>query len=389
LTRKLTVRVAFVLVVYILVEGVAFAGLLLLRKARGLTYFPAASKLYPVTEKTFDYFLAPGAKPAVIIDPDLGWVRPPGPENNAAGMRDDRDYDLQPAPGILRVAAFGDSFTYGSDVELGENWTKRISALDPKIEILNYGIGAYGLDQAYLRYLKLGTAYHPRVVLIGYMTENLARDVNVYRGFYSRAYADWPFTKPRFRIENGKLVLIPNPLRSIADYRRLRNDEEEMLTEIGRNDYHYVGTYKAGPLDFSPTVKLVKMVASRIRKKRQNPIFTSDGRYNEQSEAYELTLRIFDAFYRKVIDDGALPIIVVLPDLNDLHRSKDGESRRYAALLTYFKSKGYRYIDVMDALEPSLQRYTINDLTVQWGHYSKLGNEIVARHILQTLEGLK
>jgi len=90
-----------------------------------------------------------------------------------------------------------------------------------------------------------------------------------------------------------------------------------------------------------------------------------------------------------VIDDGALPIIVVLPDLNDLHRSKDGESRRYAALLTYFKSKGYRYIDVMDALEPSLQRYTINDLTVQWGHYSKLGNEIVARHILQTLEGLK
>ncbi len=190
LSRQLLVRVAFVIVVYILVEGVALAGLLLLRKTRGLTYFPAASKLYPVAEKTFDRFLAPGAKPAVIIDADLGWVRPPGPENNAAGMRDDRDHDPQPVAGILRIAAFGDSFTYGSDVKLGENWTKRISALDPKIEILNYGIGAYGLDQAYLRYLKLGTAYHPHVVLIGYMTQNLARDVNVYRGFYSKAWRD-------------------------------------------------------------------------------------------------------------------------------------------------------------------------------------------------------
>ena len=302
-------------------------------------------------------------------------------------MRDDRDYDPQPAAGILRIAAFGDSFTYGSDVKLGENWAKQISAIDPRIEMLNYGIGAYGLDQAYLRYLKVGTAYHPHVVFIGYMTENLARDVNVYRAFYSRAYSDWPFTKPRFRIEKGELVLIPNPLRSVADYRRLRKDEKEVLTELGRNDYHYVGNYAAGPLDFSPTVRLVKMFAARIQKKRQNPIFTNDGRYNQQSEAYEITVRIFDAFYRKVLEDGALPIIVVLPDLNDLHRSREGKPRRYAALLDYFNSKGYRYIDVMDALEPAQQRYKFSDLTVRpWGHYSKLGNDIVARHILQTIE---
>lgn len=387
LRRQLLVRVAFVLVVYILVEGVAFAGLKLLRKVRGFTYFPAASTLTPVAKTSLDRFLAPGAKPAIIIDADLGWVRAPGPQNNAAGMRDDNDYDPQPAAGILRIATFGDSFTYGSDVKLGENWTKQISAIDPQIEMLNYGIGGYGLDQGYLRYLKVGTAYHPHVVFIGYMTENLARDVNVYRAFYSRAYSDWPFTKPRFRIEEGELVLIPNPLRSVADYRRLRNDEEEVLTELGRNDYHYVGNYAAGPLDFSPTVRLVKMFAARIQKKRQNPIFTSDGRYNQQSEAYEITVRIFDAFYRKVLEDGALPIIVVLPDLNDLYRSREGKPRRYSALLDYFNSKGYRYIDVMDALEPAQQRYKMTDLTVRpWGHYSKLGNDIVARHILQTLE---
>lgn len=338
--RRLFVRLAFALVVYLLLEGVAFAGLQVLRKARGLSYFPDASTLAPRARANLDRFLAPGAKPSMIMDADLGWLRRPGPQNNAAGTRDDREYDPQPGAGILRIAAFGDSFTYGADVKLGENWAKRISALNPAMEVLNYGIGAYGFDQAYLRYLKVGQDYHPHVVFIGFMTENIARDVNVYRGFYSRDYSDWFFTKPRFRIEKGELALIPNPLRSVEDYRRLRDAEQEVLSELGRNDYHYAGHYAAGPFDFSPTVRLVKMVAARIQKSRQRPIFTNDGRYDQQSEAYEITVKIFDAFYRKVLEAGALPIIVVLPDVNDQHRSREGKPRRYAVLLDYFNAKG-------------------------------------------------
>jgi hypothetical protein len=380
--RRLFVRPAFALVVYLLVEGVAFAGLQVIRKRRGLTYFPDGSTLAPGARANLDRFLH-GQKPWTIMDADLGWL--PGRQNNLAGTRDDREYDPQPPAGILRIAAFGDSFTYGSDVKLGENWAKRIPAINPAIEVMNYGAGAYGLDQAYLRYLKVGADYHPHIVFIGFMTENISRDVNVYRGFYSRDYSDWFYTKPRFRIEKGELVLIPNPLRSVEDYRRLRDAEAEVLSELGRNDYHYAGHYRAGPFDFSPTVRLVKMVAARIQKSRQSPIFTADGRYNQRSEAYDITVRIFDAFYRKVLEAGALPIIVVLPDLNDQHRSREGKPRRYAALLDDFNAKGYRYIDAMQALELVQQRYTISDLSVKWGHYSKLGNDIVARYILQSL----
>jgi hypothetical protein len=383
--RRLVVRLAFVLVVYLLIEGVSFAGLVLLRKTRGLRYTPDASTLRPQARASLDKFLAPGSNPAMIMDADLGWLRRRGPTNNAAGMRDDRDYDPQPSADTLRIAAFGDSFTFGADVELGESWTKRISAMNPAIEVLNYGIQAYGPDQAYLRYLKIGTDFHPHVVLIGFMTENIARDVNVFRGFYTGNYPDWFYTKPRFRIENGKLVLIPNPLRSVDDYRRLRAHEATVLGELGRNDYHYVQHYRAGPFDFSPTVRLVKMAAGRVRKSRQTPIFTRDGQYNEQSEAYAVTVAILDSFYRKVLESGALPIIVVFPDLDDQHRSRDGKPRRYAALLKELKAKGYRYIDLMDALKPVEKRYKIRDLSVKWGHYSPLGNEIVARHILQTL----
>ncbi len=383
--RPLLVRVVFALLLYLTIEGISLAGLAILRKARGIQYFPAATKLRPGARKALDKYLVAKQGTVATMDAELGWVRAPNPEINAAGMRDDREHRPEPDSGVLRISAFGDSFTYGSDVKLGENWAKVISSTDPSIEILNYGVGGYGLDQAYLRYLKVGAAHHPRVVFIGFMSENIARNVNVYRGFYSPAFADFFFTKPRFISRGPKLELIPNPLKTLADYRRLSTNESEVLPTVGKFDFHFIGQYGAGTFDFSPSVRLGKMIAGRIRKSRQIAIFKSDGTYNEESEAYALTLQLFDTFHAKVLADGALPVIIVFPDLGDQHDSRSGRPRRYAALLRYFESKGYRYVDALDALKPVEDRYSVADLSVKWGHYSQVGNSLVARHILQRL----
>ena len=217
------------------------------------------------------------------------------------------------------------------------------------------------------------------------MSENFARTVNVYRGFYTTSYRNFFFSKPRFRLEHVTLVLIPNPLRTMADYRRLRDNQEEVLGELGRNDFHFAGQYGAGPFDFSPTVRLGKIAVALIRKRAQTPILTRDGLYEPRSEAYRLTVAIFDQFYRKVLEDGALPVIIVLPDINDQKRSRDGLPRRYDILLENFRAKGYRYVDALDAFEPVESQYTVDDLVVQWGHFSKLGNDLVAKHILGQL----
>jgi len=121
-------------------------------------------------------------------------------------MRDNREYAAQPPHGTLRIAAFGDSFTYGSDVLLHESWAKRLATQDESLQILNFGVGAYGLDQAYLRYLQHKDRHHPHIVFIGYMSRNLERHVNVYRPFYSRIYSRRIFTKPHFQINDGNLV---------------------------------------------------------------------------------------------------------------------------------------------------------------------------------------
>jgi len=374
----------FIVVIYLVTEGTCYLGLLVLQKKFHVSYSPNVSVLSENQKAALKKFLETKKGEFVGQDPILGWV--PISNSNSAGMRDDREYKRVSAPDIVRISAFGDSFTYGSDVALGETWEKQLGILTPSIEILNYGVGAYGLDQAYLRYLQVGTEYHPHIVFIGYMSENIARNVNVFRPFYSAAYGNAIFTKPRFKVNQGKLVLLKNPISAFEDHERFLLHDTEVLAKLGENDYYYQANYAKGSFDFLPSVRLTKLFWSTIKNKRLNQIFQQDGMYNVHSEAYEVTLKIFDAFYRKVLENSQLPIILIFPDLNDLSRSRKKQERRYAPLLKYFNEQGYRFIDVLGALEPYESDYTIAELTRAWGHYSPLGNKIIAEYISAQLK---
>ena len=86
-------------------------------------------------------------------------------------------------------------------------------------------------------------------------------------------------------------------------------------------------------------------------------------------------------FTGAVLENGALPVIVVFPDPNDQLRSREGKGRSYEPLLQDFRSKGYRFIDMLDALKQIESRHTFDELTVNRGHFSALGNEVIARSI--------
>src|ERR1035441_7372993 len=221
---------AFATILYLFLETLSYGGLWVLRKFRNIQYSPNRTTLNTEQRRILTDYLA-GRLSYYELDPTLGWVMAP-PNANAAGIRDDREYSALPASGIARFSAFGDSYTYSDEVGIHDSWAKQIAATDPALEILNYGLPASAPDQAYLRYLKVGTDYHPAGVFIGYMSENLERDVNVYRPFYSSYYQNFVFTKPRFRMDPGQLVLVPNPLPTRQDYRRFLQHDREVLREI-------------------------------------------------------------------------------------------------------------------------------------------------------------
>ena len=141
------------------------------------------------------------------------------------------------------------------------------------------------------------------------MSENIARDVNVFRGFYTNMYRDTIFTKPRFQVQDGQLVLLRNPLSTMEDYKNFLDNDRAVLAELGKRDYHYQVNYSPGRFDFSPSVRLVKMFWAELKQHTLvHPIFKPNGEYDEASEAYLVTVKIFDAFHQKVLDNGAVAV---------------------------------------------------------------------------------
>jgi hypothetical protein len=104
-----------------------------------------------------------------------------------------------------------------------------------------------------------------------------------------------------------------------------------------------------------------------------------DGQYNPKSEAFRVTARVFDKFYEICGLHGSIPIILLFPTRADLGRSP----RVYEPLMTLFDEQGYRYIDLASALE-SYPGEDTRSLFVT-GHYSALGNRIVAHRISEYL----
>jgi len=168
-------------------EILASAALRLLDAYRGYTAETGVPVLSPERIEELKKLLSHGAHNTVMtaFDPFLGWRLRPNfhtgiQRTNGAGMVALREYKAGPPEGVVRIAAFGESFTQ-CVVPNAATWEQVIEDSCRGVEVLNFGVAAYGPDQAYLRYLCEGRRYHPDIVLIGYMTENIWRVVNVFR----------------------------------------------------------------------------------------------------------------------------------------------------------------------------------------------------------------
>ena len=120
----------FIFLTYLTVEGLCYLSLRLLATKFNISYDPNPSVLSEKQKTALKNFLKLKQGEHVAHDSALGWVLRRGA--NSAGMRDDREYEKFPPRGIIRIAAFGDSFTYGSDVALGATWAKQLGLIGSK-----------------------------------------------------------------------------------------------------------------------------------------------------------------------------------------------------------------------------------------------------------------
>ncbi len=134
--RRFLLYVAFACVVYVSMEGLCYLGLIVLR-AKGLEYHPLPSVLTQEQKNLLKTRLEDGA-PLSGHHPVLGWSPKPlvhtqEVRTNSQGIRSEHDYSQDVPSHVIRVSAFGDSFTFGSDVANDETWESQLERARPSL----------------------------------------------------------------------------------------------------------------------------------------------------------------------------------------------------------------------------------------------------------------
>ena len=257
----------------------------------------------------------------VVEDPSLGWVSRPRSKTalytyNEQGIRvisADTIYPPDAAAGTVRLAVFGDSYTNGAEVRDHETWAAQAEALlrgrHESVELLNLGVNGYGMDQAYLRWERVGRGYRPDVVVFGLQVENIHRNVNLIRPLYQRATENLPFAKPRFVLDNGQLRLINSPVPPPSQLPAiLRNIDAWPLAQY---EVHYrPADYVHRPWDYSLALGfLARAMGEQV---------TPPDEDEAPAEQQELGMAILEAFEKSVRATGARFVVMYMPKRPDL-----------------------------------------------------------------------
>jgi hypothetical protein len=308
-------------------------------------------------------------------DADLGWApRPNGRSStrpfaaNGAGIRADREFTETPTPGTLRIATFGDSFTFGDEVGPDETWEaaleRTLAERGIKAEVLNFGVSAYGIDQAYLRWRRDGRRFHAHVVLFGFQAENVLRDRNVFRPLYF-AGTEVPLSKPRFVVRGDELELENVPVLPVDDVL------PALATMPAHPLFAYEGFYAPWYVErWWLASRLAAFVASATVAVDATPFRLDD-------EGHELARRLLTRFSADVTADGSAFLLVHLPRKEDLQRLRTHGDVWYAPLLDELRTR-------IATADPTAGVAVVeNALFAPRGHYAPALNATVGAALVE------
>lgn len=367
--RKVLFFSIMFLFTFVLVEGFSFFACKFLQR-KGVIYRPHLNKEY------LNYL--------TIRDNALGWPNPDrfGHDSlfDISGSRISPSFS-DPAQHKALISLYGDSFTFGDQVDNEHAWGNVLSGM-LQFRVANYGVSGYGSDQAFLRFLK-NTTDEARIVFLNHLSENIIRNVNQYRQLL---YAgDGLGFKPRFIIkQNGSLELIPIPVFSETEYSEVVSDPESHLP------YEYFvpnGPTGIQKLSFPYTITLLKCFGNfHFRAKlRHVPWYAEFYDPDHPSHALNLTFGILMKFHEEAMARGKTPIITVIPDEPDLLFFRNNGSWPYQSLIDALRS---RNIDVLNFGEGIMQNLGSDNVVALFksGHYNERGNQIMAGIALEYMQ---
>lgn len=346
-------------------------------------------------------------------DPYLGWCRKPNTSGVEKGQCGQVKYSIDSlgsrsnplAKGTDNViATYGDSYAFCRQVNDNETWQFFLTQ-KTNIGVLNFGVGNYGVDQALLRYEQMELPSSIKIVVLAFVPENICR-IHSYWKHYLEFGNTFAF-KPRFRLENQKLVLYPNVMKSELDFSNIK----KKLKFTQKIDGFYKTKFRSLQFRIPYTISFLRHPRRNIQilyslcvcklarlfnissSRIENTPFKIIMLYNikqahamyKKSSAVALFKEILLRFNNEANKRGHKALITVLPQLIDLKVTGDKEP----AYKKFFKDMSCQvpvidFSEVVRKQKPE-QMYAED---IYGGHYSPEGNEILSNYLLKKLNEL-
>jgi hypothetical protein len=263
-------------------------------------------------------------------------------------------------------SAFGDSMTRGAEVADDQAWAHLLSQR-LGCAVANYGVNAYGLDQAVLRYERI--APEGKVVIVGLYIEMLRRQVAASWTFYAPTVNPvYASIKPYFTLEGEDLRLhpIPNPLT------------RESIASHHSHDYFMQHVWT--PLKFPYTLQALRAAYVKVA--------IDDGGYDEfwnethPSGSGILARRLISRLVRAAQGRNSSVALVMMTQLDRLST----EISHYNQFANDMRRHGdVCVIDTQPMLREQARLRGWRALAAPKMHYNALGNAIVAEAVAEGL----
>ena len=328
------------------------------------------------TRQLVDRYRKEIASAITIYDSDLGWKPNPGMAGfNREGFNSTELAPSMTHPGVLRVEVFGASYNRGwwKDMET------QLEADGVKAEVLDFGVGGYGIDQSYLRWKKQGAGYQPDIVVLACCLGTIYDNTNIFR-LLRLPQSGIPFAKPRFIVSGSGLELVSGSLPPPEELAGVMSGLEQWPL------LRYEPFYRPADYVYSPLrhLAIYSLIESKLACLGDDTLrYVSNERsvppryFTPDREAVNLSLELVKAFRKDVENHHTRFFMVNLPSAADLAWYRSTGSFPYAGLYASMQ-KIATVINVEDEMLHAVDKKNTPSM-FSGGHYSRELQGVVGR----------
>lgn len=274
------------------------------------------------------------------------------------------------------VSVYGDSFTFCDQVNDDQTWPYYLSQLT-RSKVENWGVGAYGTDQALLRLKMNLPKYRTKIVVLGILSENIKRLMNAYRPFYGNSQHSMRLGfKPMLHMQDGKHVWLKNPLvyksYTLDDYYRAYDKARQV-------DYWYALNQRKAVAKFPYTLALLQSMHYYVTVGPRPDLFKVDA-------AVEKLDHLLGEFQELAKRHNFIGVVLFIPTGDVLEQyQKDGtyEYREYVTRVQ--ASKDLSQLTIVNIIEKPFVREKFNLRPYKY-HASQYGNSVIAEAVYEAIK---